>query len=295
MLLNTLKLTIAGALLLFTSTSTYAQLPVDGFYPKKGDFTFAPGYTYKTYDSFYVGSDLQGLDDVFPGVFGDVNTSILSLYGQYAITDRISATATLPYIVQESDVEPTTKVDGFQDLGLYVKGRIYEKAFSNSSKFNVGAALGFSTPISDYEDGGLVSIGNQATNYDGEVILHYESPYKVFVEATAEYSIRENSDLDVPNALLYSAKIGYLHQYFYAHIELDIQDSVDGTDIGGEGFGGAPTLPETEVDYTNLNFTIYVPVYKDIIGVSANAGLTLDGRNFSEERGVGFGLVYNGR
>jgi len=70
---------------------------------------------------------------------------------------------------------------------------------------------------------------------------------------------------------------------------------MSGLDIGTPEFaeaGGPNILPETEVDFTNLSFNFYIPLYKNTIGVSTGYINTLDGRNFSKESALTFGLVY---
>lgn len=291
------KIIGAGALLL--SSCVFAQLPTNGFYPKKNNLVIAPTYSYKTYDQFYMG---ENLNEGNPAGLEEITASILSLYAKYGITNRISASLTLPYISLTSKngtpdpVQNTDKVNGIQDLGLYLKGLILKKDFNNSSKLSVGAATGITFPLSDYEGGGVLSLGNQATSFNGEAILHYETPFKIFTEAKLGYSVRENDDFNIPNALMYSAKLGYIHKYFYTHIQLDVQDSTSGLDIGTDEFvaaGAAAILPETEVDFKNLSFTLYVPVYKELIGISGNYAKVIDGRNVSKESGVSFGIVYN--
>lgn len=285
----------ALALLILPTTAAFAQLPVNGFYSKKGDVTVATSYSYKSSDDFYVGSELAGEN---PAGLGEITSSILSIYAQYGISDRFSAVLTLPYISVKSEdgvadpINGTATVDGVQDLGLSVKGKILDKDLGNVGDITLGAAAGVSFPLSDYAGGGILSIGNQATSVTGEAIFQYNSPFKVFTELQLGYSARSSDDFDVPNALLYSAKVGYIHKYFYVHSQLSIHDSIDGLDIGGEGFTSPAILPETEVDFTSLSFSLYVPVYKDLIGVSANVETTLDGRNFNDESGIGFGLVY---
>ncbi|WP_025742601.1 transporter [Aquimarina pacifica] len=287
------------AILAFPFLTVLGQMPVNGFYPKKSDFTIATSYTYKNFEKFYMGSTLS---DGNPAGLGDISSSIISLYTQYAISDWLSTTVTLPYIsVKSSDgvldpVQQVDQVDGIQDLGVFFKARVFETKFENSSKISLGGATGITFPVGDYEGAGVLSLGNQATTFNGAAIFQYTTNFKIFTELQLGYSVRNSSDFDIPNAIAYSAKIGYLHKYFYAHTKLDIQDSTSGLDIGTPEFaeaGAAAILPETEVDFTNLSFNFYVPVYKKSLGLSASYGVTLDGRNFSKESGFGFGVVYS--
>ena len=293
MLLKTVKSQITGALILLSSASMFAQLPVDGFYPKKNTVASALSYDYRSYDEFYIGNNLGNGPLVNNDLEGGVESSIVSLYAQYGVTDRLSLTLTLPYISVSGQDSGTPTVDGLQDLGFFVKGLISETTFKNSSRFSLGGAIGITFPVSDYDGEGLLSIGNTATSYKAETILHYDTNFGIFIEGKFGSAVNASDDFDIPPALFYSAKIGYIHKYFYFHSELDIQNSVLGVDILGEGFDGPQDLPNTEVDYTRLLFNLYVPFYQDILGVSANYATTLDGRNVNDESGFGVGLVYN--
>ncbi len=281
--------------------SALAQIPVNGFYPEKHTLTIAPSYAYKSYDQFYIGSTLS---EGNPDGFGEISSSIISFYGEYSITNWLSTTVTLPFISVESEeggldpVQNVAQVEGVQDLGLFVKAKILEKNFDNSSKITLGGATGVTFPVGDYEGRGLLSLGNQATTVNGSGIFQYTTPFNIFSEIQLGYSIRSSSDFDIPNAMMYAAKLGYYNNLFYVHTKLEIQDSTSGLDIGTPEFGaagGTNALPETEVDYTNLSFDFYVPIYKNTIGVSAGYAATLTGRNSNKESGLSFGLVYTAR
>jgi len=279
--------------------SIKAQAPVNGFYPEKNSFTIAPSYSFKSSDEFYRGSTLSNGN---PAGLGEISSSIVSFYGQYAILDWLSSTVTIPYIMIQSEdgaldpVQQVAEVNGVQDLGLYMKARVFEKKFNNKSEVSLGGATGVTFPASDYEGAGVLSLGNQATSVNGSAIVQYSFPSKIFSEVQVGYSMRSSSDFDIPNALLYSGKIGYYNDLFYMHAKIDIQNSMGGLDIGTPDFGaagGPNALPETEVDFTNLSFDFYVPVYKNTFGVSAGYGGTISGRNFNKESGLNFGLIYN--
>ncbi len=281
--------------------SVLAQIPANGFYPKKNTLTIAPSYSFKSSDQFYAGSTLS---EGNPAGLGEISSSIVSFYGQYAISDWLSSTITLPFISIESEtgqldpVQQVDQVDGLQDLGVFLKARILEKKFDDSSRITLGGATGVTLPVGDYEGAGVLSLGNQATTANGSAIFLYATPIQIFGEVQLGYSYRNSSDFDIPNAMFYSAKIGYYNKLFYMHAKLDIQNSLSGLDIGSPEFdtaGGAAILPETEVDFTNLSFDFYVPIYKNSIGISAGYGANIDGRNFNKESGFSFGLVYNAR
>ncbi len=301
MLLNSKNSLLGIVVFLCPFLSALAQIPVNGFYPEKNSFTLAPSYSYKSSDQFYRGSTLS---EGNPAGLGEISSSVVSIYGQYAILNWLSSTVTLPYISIESEdgaldpIQQVAQVDGVQDLGVFMKARMFEKKFKNSSQVTIGGATGVTLPLSDYQGAGVLSLGNQATTVNGSAIVQYTLPFKIFSEVQLGYSLRNSSDFDIPNAMMYSAKIGYHNEFLYLHAKLDIQDSMSGFDIGTPAFGaagGAAILPETEVDFTNLSFDFYVPIYKNNLGVSAGYGTTISGKNFNKESGLSFGLVYNSK
>ncbi len=277
---------------------TNAQTPITGFYPEKNKFTIATMYSNKSYDKFYRGKTLS---DGNPANLGDISSSIISLYGEYGVNDWLSAVVTAPYISIKSDngnpdpVHNQSRQSGLQDLSLFMKARFLEKKYDNGSKITLGGATGVTFPLGNYEGNGILSIGNKSTTIDGIVVAQYTTKINLFTEIQAGYSARSNSDFKIPNAFLYGFKVGYYNDWIYTHAKLGIQDSNSGYDIGSAEFGsngGPVALSQTQVDYTNLSFDVYVPVYQQNIGVSAGYGFNLSGRNFGKERGLSIGVVY---
>lgn len=295
-LLNTTKNALMGIGILCLSSTAIAQSPVSGFYPKKNEITVAVGHTYKSNDQFYAGSELA---DGNPANFGEISSNIYSIYGEYGINDWLSATASLPYIAIENEenipdpVQGVSEIDGVQDLGVFVKARAYQRNFS-SSKLALGGAVGVNIPVGNYEGGGVLSLGSNATTFDGFAIAQYTVIDHFFAEAQVGYSQRESADHDVPNAMLYGFKLGYFNKYVYMHASLGIQNSLSGFDIGSPEFGaagGPAALPETEVDYTKVGVTVYVPIIPSL-GLSGGYDTTVDGKNANKETGFSFGIVY---
>ncbi|QKX04931.1 hypothetical protein HN014_08365 [Aquimarina sp. TRL1] len=277
---------------------SFSQTPINGFYHKKNELTIATTYTAKSYDQFYRGTTLT---DGNPAGFGKISSSIFSFFGEYGITDWLSTTVTLPHISIKSNdgaidpVQGKSKVSGLQDLQLFLKVKAFEKKFKDNSNITIGAAAGTSIPVGGYDGRGILSIGTDATTFDGSAVLQYTTSFNLFTEVQAGYSLRNNSDYDVPNAFLSSFKVGYFNDSFYAHAKIGLQNSTSGFDIGSDEFvaaGGPSSLPQTEVDFTNLHFGLYVPLYKNILGISSGYGLAIDGRNYNKESTFSFGAVY---
>ncbi|RKN12327.1 hypothetical protein D7035_18595 [Aquimarina sp. AD1] len=278
-------------------SSVSAQTIINGFFPQKNDFTLASSYSYKSYDNFFRGSDQTNSN---PMNMGEISSTVISVYGEYGILNWLSTTVTLPYISTQNEtgvldpVSQTDEVNGIQDLSLFLKAKVLEKNL-DAAKVAIGGAAGVSVPVGGYEEAGILSLGNGATAVDGCGFIQLSTPSNLFVELQAAYSLRNNSDFEIPNATLFSAKLGYYNKWFYAHAKVGTQNSLDGLDIGTPEFaaaGGAAALPETEVDYTNFYLNLYVPIYKQSIGISSGYTTNMSGKNYDRASGFSLGLVY---
>ncbi|MFD2562761.1 hypothetical protein [Aquimarina rubra] len=285
-------------LLLISFSSISSQTIINGFFPKKNDFTFASSYSYKSYDNFFRGTTASMAN---PAGMGEISSSVFSIYGEYGMLDWLSTTVTLPYISMKNEtgvldpVSQTNEVNGVQDLSIFLKAKVLEKHLRNSAKIAIGGAAGVSVPVGGYEEAGILSLGSGATAIDGCGFIQINASSNLFIELQAAYSLRNNSDFEIPNATLFSAKLGYYNKWFYAHAKVGSQNSLDGLDIGTPEFGaagGAAALPETEVDYTNFYFDLYVPIYKESIGISSGYTVNMSGRNYDRASGFSVGLVY---
>ncbi|WP_109437921.1 MULTISPECIES: transporter [Aquimarina] len=283
---------------LLSVSSITAQTIINGFFPKKKDLTIASSYSYKSYDNFFRGETATKNN---PANMGTISSTIYSVYGEYGILDWLSTSATVPYISIENEtgaldpVQGTSQVEGFQDLNVFLKAKVIDKKFNNNAKIALGGATGITVPVGGYEEAGILSLGSGATVFDGCGFVQFTTPSNLFVELQAVYSLKNNSDFEVPNALMYSAKLGYYNKWFYAHAKIGVQNSLSGFDIGSQEFiaaGGARALPETEVDYTNLNLDLYVPVYKNNFGISTGYAVNMEGRNYDRASSFSVGLVY---
>ena len=275
-----------------------AQTILNGFFSPKGEATVALSYTYKPYSEFYAGKELQ---HEAPAGFGEVTSHIGGLYGQYAITDWLEGVVNLPYISQSNKndipdpVNNDDTVSDIQDLGIYLKAKAFQ-VNKGKSTFTGAVGAGVSTPLSDYDAGGILSIGNRSTNVDGYAIAQYRHSSGFLMESQYGYSIRNGIDnFDVPDAHLMNFKLGFAHKYFYADAQLGIQSSIGGTDIGSEEFaqqGGPTSFPNNDVDYTNLGLSVYYPIQKTNWGLSFAYNTILDGRNVGKYSAYTSGIVY---
>ncbi|KAA1247021.1 hypothetical protein [Aquimarina sp. RZ0] len=296
--MNKITKKMIWVLCLTSISSLSAQTLLNGFFPKKNDLTIASSYSFKSFDNFFRGTTIT---EGNPADMGAINSSIFNLYGEYGVTNWLSTTINLPYIssTNENNVaDPIlgeTEIESIQDLSLFLKAKIVDKTFSNSSRLSLGGASGVILPVGGYDGIGIMAIGQNSTAYEGCGFVQYNTSINLFLEVQAAYSLRENPDANVPDAMLYSAKLGYYNKWFYTHAKIGVQNSLTGFDLGSQEFadvGGPQALLETEVDYTNFYFDIYVPVYKDALGISSGYATNMEGRNYVNATSFSLGLVY---
>ena len=270
-----------------------AQSPVNGFFNPKGKGAVALSYNTESYDNvFLVPLEAKGVP-----IFNDVRINSVSLYAQYALSDRFEVSAGLPYISARGNASQTildelgfeNERSGIQDLSLHLKYRPLELLLGDN-RLAFMTAAGVRTPLGSYRaDEGLQSIlaiGNRATALNAVGGAHFQSRMGLFATTQIGYSLRSG---DVPNALIGEVKAGYAGRYFYVDAWYAGQTSDGGVNILGEGFTG--NFPATDVTFTRAGLNLYVPVAGGF-GLSAGVNKYLSGRNIGEATGYSFGLVY---
>jgi len=273
------------------NSSGQAQGILNCHFSDKNNGSFAISYTGKSYDKFYRGDQLT---EGNPADFGKISSNIVSLYGEYSLTNWLTGIINIPFISVKNENEVNdpihgeNKISGLQDLSLYFKAKAYQKE-TDAGTFTFGAGVGLSMPLSGYVAGSILSIGNRATAINGILLVQYMFKNGLILEMTPGYSSRSE---DVPNALIYDAKIAYAHSKFYLSLVYSNQNSSDGIDIGGDGFAGPPDLPKTKVNYNVLDFNLYVPVISGG-GVTVGYGRVLGGRNVGKESYTKVGLAFS--
>ena len=188
---------------LFLVAPLKAQSLADGFMKGKGHGSLVLSYSWEQYDEFYFGT--EKMDAPLP-YGGQITTQSVNLYGILGLSDNLDLIINLPFITAQGDAKdagaPDQKVNGLQDAALFLKWRtVYIESEAGALSFL--GALGFATPLSDYEADAVLSIGNQSTRVDARLMTQYKANSGVFIDLQAGYSVRTN---DVPNAVMLAGK-----------------------------------------------------------------------------------------
>lgn len=281
---------LATCLIIGTSISSFAQTPVNGFMQGKngGGITFSG--THEHYKAAYL---VPVLLEPIP-IYNQVTVNSFSIYGNYGVTDKLDLIVNVPFVQTIGSGNPevlsglgfTNQREGAQDLTAFAK---YE--FAKFGSISLQGAAGITTPLSNYAVepslNSIISIGNQATTYNGILVGHFMDSRGFFITGQAGYSFRTT---EVPDAVLSELKIGFAANRFYIAGQVGNQTSTGGVDILRQGFTGS--FPATKVNYTRVGGTIYTPLDENL-GLSISGGGIVDGRNVAKSYYGSVGVTYN--
>lgn len=278
----------------------YSQYAVSGFFNPEGKLVIASNFTYKNGKELFAGKELI---DIVPPEFGAIDTQIVNVYGSYSFKDWLYVSTNVPYLYiynKNNAPDPVTNKpsqQGFQDVELNINFRLVFKKYE-TSYLTVSSGLGFSTPLTNYTEQGIIALGHGVTTVNPFAIVQYKIKKGWFAEGLYSRSFKETrDDYNIPDASIFNFKMGYAKSKWYADIRLTMQNSEKGNDIFSEDFfaqGGLSAFANNRVNFTNLSATVYYQLNKNF-GISTLFIQTLDGRNVRKEKGVSIGLVYTNK
>ena len=255
-----------------------AQGLINGFLQGKENTTLALSYTSESGNDFFVGSTR-----VTSRPFGKLETESASLYLAHGLSNQLDLVVSVPWIKASSDgLGAPPSDEGFQDLSVYLKWQPWETDLG-AGKLSWVGAIGAQIPLSDYVVESPISIGQDSTNVDAKLLLHYVSGNRFFADLTGGYTEKESG---VPNAIYGSLKVGYFSDRWYFDAWIESQDSPTGNDIGAGPFRS------TEVDFERIGGTAYFRVSPKA-GLAFGASEILDGKNVKDQRTFSTSLVFN--
>jgi hypothetical protein len=167
-----------------------------------------------------------------------------------------------------------------------------------TSYLTLSSGLGFSTPLTNYTEQGIIALGHGVTTVNPFAIVQYKIKRGWFAEGLYARSFKETrDDYNIPDANIFNFKVGYAKSKWYTDARLTIQNSEKGNDIFSDEFfeqGGLSAFANNRVNFTNLSANVYYQLNKNF-GISTLLTQTLDGRNVRKEKGFSIGLVYTNK
>lgn len=251
-------------------SQSFGQGRIDGFYHDKGDGNAVIGLGFEDSNRYQAGRST--LD------FGR-SLYYANFYGSYGIEENFNASISIPYLISDDQ-------RNFQDLTVFVKYRVYR--FSGTiGTLELSLAGGLSTPISNYELGGLNDIGQQATVIETRGMGHYQWNSGWFITAQSGYSFKLE---EVPNSIPFTLKLGKASSKWYYDVYYDFQYS-----FGGIDYRGTPRPQNFKAFGTNFHKaggTLYTS-FSNQWGGYVSLAYTIDGRNIFTGPAYGLGTVFS--
>lgn len=255
---------------LFIFSDSFSQGKIDGFYKGKNKGSVVLGFGFEDPKSYFVGTEKIDLSR---------NLYYLNLYASYGIADNLDVNFSLPYLSSDDESD-------FQDISVMLKYRFFKTTTeSGSLEFSLGT--GFSTPVSDYNVGGLNDIGQQTTIIETRAMVHYKWNSGWFATLQSGFSFKFK---ETPNSLPVTFKAGKAAGNWYYDVFYDYQHS-----FGGIDYRGTPrpqNFKELGVDYHKIGGALYRTLSENF-GAAINLSYILGGRNTFQGPAYGLSIVYN--
>lgn len=279
----------------------YSQTPSDALLMKKGELCLAVIYSHESWDEYWEGTLKRNNGNL--GTF--TRQSVMPMFA-LGISDRINIIAGLPWVHTQASAGQMRGATGFQDAGLWVKAKAWEKAIGAGS-LSVHATAGITVPASDYlADYMPFSLGLGCVDASLRAIVQYQIKGWYF-RAHSGFHARGNTiierdyyyttqgfytdEIDMPNALDVGAVIGYWNKNHTLKTEItaDGFHTLGGFDIRRQDGG----FPSNKMIFTRLGAGLqYYPLKGKGLGLVASGGYIISGRNVGQSLLFSGGLTY---
>ena len=250
---------LTTVILALATCATNAQ--VDGFNKGKGNMDLVLSANYEQGLGYFLAD----------GPIALKRTRIsAAFFAAFGITEDLDVQFSLPFINVQN-------VSGLQDAQLFLKW-LPLKAPLGNGKLSFGAALGGSTPVSDYGTEGISAIGQQAKSIIPMGVLQYTAGSGWFTSLVGGQQIVQ---APTPDALIGTYRLGHFGAKHFAEAYVQAQRAYGGKDYRGTGDQAPTTFKELGVDLLRVGGKYYKPVGKRV-GLVGEVSYVLAGRNVDQ-------------
>ena len=298
---NLKRILLLSVLFVCWSSASIAQSLTDGFMMAKGNLCVVGDYSRDSWKEYWEGTKLRETNYV-----GTLKTGRAGIMIGHGITDNILFTAALPYVWTSSTEFYNSGQKGFQDLGLGIKWKVFEKSIPDG-RISIQPSISATLPVSDYvPDMMPYSIGNQSKTCTYHLLLHYMTEKNIYLSIMGGYVFRDNINIDassyyykdklyytnevfVPNLIVYRAKIGYDVERFRIEGWLNVQNSQGGSDIRRND----KPYPFNRMSFNKAGISGKYH-FQEIpnLSLTASGGYTISGRNVGKSVSYLVGVQY---
>lgn len=288
--------------LLFTS-KTNAQTPTDGLFMEKGRICTALTGGYESWNKYWEGELLRDNANL-----GTVSYRTVVPMFSLGLTDKINLIAGLPWMSNRASAGQMAPEKGFQDFSASLKVKAFSKKLG-TGRLDLIANLGVSTPASGYRADYLpICLGLGAKTASARGILFYKLDRGLYLRGTAAYTGRSNikidrtfyftdkayytNEVEMYDLFDWGGSVGFVNKTIHADLGISAMNTLGGTDIRRQDM----PFPNYNMDAMRATASMQYWFKKPKgLGLMANAGYTLSGRNVGQSLSFGGGLTYQFR
>jgi hypothetical protein len=274
-----------------------AQTEIDGIMMTKNNLCIGPMYGYSSWKNYWEGTlKRENLN------LGTVSTQVISVMGNYGITNKLNILFGAPYVTTKASAGTLHSQKGIQDGSLWLKWMPIERKLGKGD-FSLYGIAGVSAPLSNYVADYLpLAIGMRSKTASLRAMGDYQLG-NFFLTASATYIFRDNIKIDrdayyttemhytnevsMPNVFTYNIRTGYRHPNFIAEAFLDNMITQGGFDITRNNM----PFPSNTMNAMRLGawvkYELNVPKGLSLI---ATGNYVVSGRNVGQATTIGGGI-----
>ena len=288
-------------LLLFIGSTlpANAQTDIDGIMMTKNNFCVGGMYGYSSWKNYWEGTLKRNNLNL-----GTVSTQMISVMGNYGITDKLNIMVGAPYMMTKASAGTLHSMKGVQDGSLWLKWMPVEKTIGKGDLSLYGIA-GASIPLANYEPDFLpLSIGLKSKTFSLRAMGDYQVG-KFFATLSGTCVFRSNIKLDrdayyttemhytnevkMPDVLSFNFRAGYRYGNWIAEAIVDKMNTLGGFDITRNNM----PFPSNKMNATKVgaNFKYEINAVRGL-SVIASGNYVVAGRNVGQATTVEGGIFY---
>ncbi len=247
---------------------------VDGFNKGKGNMDMVGSLSYDQGLAYYLE---EGTADI------QRYRASLSVFTARGISDDLDIQLSIPFIASNGE-------SGLQDGAAYLKWLPLKKR-TGKGLLSFGAAIGGSTPLSDYGTEGLGAIGQQATSLTSLGVLQFMKDNGYFISLVAG-QVAVSSP--TPDAMVGTFRFGHASGAHFWEAYVQMQEAFGGKDYLGVGDQAPSTFKELGVSFIKMGGKYYHP-FRDRYGWVIETNYVLAGRNVDRSVLAAFSFIMHFR
>ncbi len=286
-------------LLLLQSTVLRAQTDEDAIMMSKNNFCVGGTYSHNSWNEYWEGTfKRKNLN------LGTVSTQMVSLMGNYGISDKLNVMVGAPYVWTHATAGTLHGQHGIQDLSAWLKYLALEQK-AGKGVFSVYVLGGASIPLTNYVSDYLpLAIGLHSKTLSGRLMVDYQRG-NFFATASGTYtwssditidqnayyttSLHLTNRVDMPNMAAENLRVGYRSDRMIIEALASNMNTLGGFDIRKNDM----PFPSNKMNSTTAGAHVKYS-FKAVDGLSLNAegDYTLAGRNVGQATAFDIGVFY---